>query len=123
MEQKHRIGNAMVDTLAKESAADDKLPAVTLQWIAERSSVLTDIAMWIGRCTHLANNFRLGSDSKTVVRDSKGLAAARLQRYRLNKSEKRSAPELPRRPGDLSQCPRWQQLRQRILEKENFSIG
>ena len=119
MRQKHRIGNAAVDALAKSSANDDRLPLATLKWIAAKGDKVTTIAMWIGRCTYLANHFpdtRGDPDAKPkYLRDCEGLAATRSQKYKTGR--KRKAPVVPTQPGDLSRCPRWQQLRQRILEK------
>ena len=57
MKQKHRIGNATVDILAKSAASDDKLPVGTFKWIAAKGNKLAAIAMWIGRCTYMANHF------------------------------------------------------------------
>ena len=122
MRQRHRLGNAQADTQAKQSAADEKLPSHTLKWIATNSRKLLDIAMWIGRCTHTANHFRTCSGdppAKAVhIRDCEGLAATRLQRYKAGRKRKREEPEdTTPVPGDLSLCPRWQRLRQRILDK------
>ena len=119
MRQKHRIGNAAVDILAKSAASDDKLPVATLRWINAKCDKLTTIAMWIGRCTYMANHFpdsRGGPEAKPqFLRDSEGLAATRMQKYKVGR--KRKAPVVPTQTGDLSRCPRWQLLRQRILEK------
>jgi hypothetical protein len=57
MRQKHPIGYAAVDTLAKSSANDDRLPLATLKLIAAKGDKVTTIAMFIGRCTRLANHF------------------------------------------------------------------
>ena len=119
MKQKHRIGNAAVDALAKSSANDDRLPVATLKLIATESEKVTNIALWIGRCSYMANHFpdtRGNPEAKPkYLRDSEGLAATRLQKYKARR--KRRAPVFPTKPGDLSRCPRWQQLRQRILAK------
>ena len=81
--------------------------------------VQVHIVMWISRCTYMANHFpdtRGNPEAKPkYLRDSEGLAATRMQSYR--NARKRKAPVVPIQPGDLSRCPRWQQLRQRILEK------
>ena len=119
MKQRHRIGNAEVDTRAKEAASADKVPVSTLKWIEAKGDDLVAIAMWIGRCTAMANRFRdpRGDPNAraTYLRDSEGLAKTRLQKYKA--SRKRKVPALPTQPGDLSQCPRWQRIRQRILDK------
>ena len=119
MKQRHRLGNAAVDVLAKSAASDDKLPIGTLKWIAATGDKVTAIAAWIGRCTYMANHFpdcRGDPDAKPkYLRDSEGLATTRMQMYKAGR--KRKAPAAPTQPGDLSQCPRWQQLRLRILEK------
>jgi len=119
MKQKHRIGNALADTLAKESANDDKLLIGTMKWIVAKGDKVSAIAMWIGRCTYMANHFpdpRGDPDAKAkFLRDSEGLASTRMQKYKAGR--KRKVPTVPSQPGDLSQCPRWQRLRQRILEK------
>jgi hypothetical protein len=119
MRQKHPIGYAAVDTLAKSSANDDRLPLATLKLIAAKGDKVTTIAMFIGRCTRLANHFpdtRGNPESKPkYLRDSEGLAATRSQKYKAGRKWK--APVVPTQPGDLSRCPRWQQLRQRIPEK------
>ena len=49
MRQKHRIGNAEVDRLAKAAAQADALPYQTRRRIEVRSDKLTSIALWIGR--------------------------------------------------------------------------
>ena len=94
----------------------DKLPVSTLKWIEAQGEDLTAIALWIGKCTVMANRFRdPRSDDNakaTYLRDSEGLAATRLQKYKA--ARKRKVPEVPQ-PGDLSHCPRWQAIRQRIL--------
>jgi hypothetical protein len=119
MKQRHRIGNAEVDTQAKGAASNDRLPIGTLQWIAAKGNKVTDIAMWIGRCTYMANHFRdpRGDPEARPVflRDSEGLATTRLQKYKAGR--KRKVPAVPSQPGDLSQCPRWQRIRQRILDR------
>ena len=124
MRQRHRIGNALADTLAKQSAKDDKLPASVLEAIATSSHKLREIALWIGRCTVAASHFcTQGGEFGTKashLRDSEGLASSRLKPC-IERGCKRHFDEVAaapvRRPGDLSLCPRWQQLRQRILEK------
>ena len=119
MKQRHRIGNDEVDTRAKEVASADRLPACTLKWIEAKSDDLVAIALWIGQCTAMANRFRDPrgdpNGNATYLRDSGGLAATRLQKYRAGR--KRKAPAPPTQPGDLSRCPRWQRIRQRILDR------
>jgi hypothetical protein len=70
-------------------------------------------------CTALANHFRdprVAPPEKPVfLRDSEGLAVIRLQQYKAGR--KRKAPAPLARPGDLSLCPRWQAIRQRILDR------
>jgi hypothetical protein len=119
MRQRHRIGNAEVDTRAKEGASADKLPVSTLKWIEAKGDDLVAIALWIGKCTAMANRFRdpRGDPNAkaTYLRDSEGLAATRLQKYKAGR--KRKAPAIPIQLYDLSQCPRWQRIRQRILDR------
>ena len=119
MRQWHRVGNAEADRLCVEAATEDKLPAATLKWIVRESDKVTLIAMWIGRCTAEANHFRDprgDPNAKAIyIRDSEGLAATRLQKYQSQR--KRKVPAAPSQPGDLSQCPRWQRIRQRILDR------
>ena len=119
MKQRHRIGNAEVDTRAKEVATTEKLPVRTLKWIETTGDELTQIAVWIGKCTAAANRFRdprSEPDAKaSYLRDSEGLAATRMQKCKA--ARKRKVPAIPSQPGELSQCPRWQRIRQRILDK------
>ena len=121
MKQRHRIGNAEVDTRAKEVATAEKLPARTLKWIESTGDELTQIALWIGKCTAAANRFRdprSEPDAKaSYLRDSEGLAATRLQKYKAGR--KRKMPATPSQHGDLSQCPRWQAIRRRILDRQS----
>ena len=119
MKQRHRIGNAEVDTRAKEVAMVDRLPSSTLKWIEAKSDDLMEIALWIGKCTVVANRFhdpRSDPNAKaTYLRDAEGLAKTRLQKCKAGR--KRKVPDFPTQPGDLSQCPRWQAIRQRILDR------
>ena len=67
-----------------------------------------------------ANRFRdprSDPDAKaSYLRDSEGLAATKLRKYKAFR--KRMVPAIPTRAGDLSQCPRWQAVRRRILDRE-----
>ena len=86
MRQRHRIGNAEAYRDAKVAAEEDDLPFRTLRWIEASSDRLTAIALWVGRCTELANRFPAPplqpGGNQLVLRDSEGLAATRLQKYR-----------------------------------------
>ena len=122
MKQRHRIGNAEVDTRAKEVATTEKLPVRTSEWSESTGDELTQIAVWIGKCTAAANRFRdprSEPDAKaSYLRDSEGLAATRMQKCS-KAARKRKVPAIPSQPGDLSQCPRWQALRRRVLDRQS----
>ena len=95
-------------------------PHRTLKWIEATSEEVVQIALWIGKCTEAANRFRdpcIEPGAKTAyLRDSEGLAATRLCKYKVGKKRKASSDIA--RPGDLSRCPRWQAIRLRLIEKE-----
>ena len=120
MRQRHRIGNDQADTRAKEIATGEKLPHRTLKWIEATGEEVAQIALWIGKCTEAANRFRdprIDPGAKAAyLRDSEGLAATRLCKYKVGK--KRKATTTIARPGDLSRCLRWQAIRERVIEKE-----
>lgn len=120
MRQRHRIGNDLADLHAKEAAVADKLPVRTLKWIEATSDEVLQLALWIGKCTEAANRFRdprVCPEAKAVfLRDSEGLATSRLCRYKADRKRKATVELI--RPGDLSRCPRWQAVRQRLLAKE-----
>ena len=108
--------------MAKHSAKEDKLPASVLKAIEDDSQKLVEIAMWICRCTVAVNHFSIHSGDlapkSSYIRDSEGLAASRRKERSGGLKRKRDeAVGLTRQPGDLSLCPRWQLLRQRILDK------
>ena len=127
MRQRHRIGNAEVDRLAKSSAEADALPFRTRRWIEVKGDRLTTIALWIGRCTVKANHYSVatgGPDGKPLfLRDSEGIATSRLRKYKSGKKRKRKDEVVPRRPGDLSACPRWERVRRRVLDKARPNVS
>ena len=119
MEQRHRIGNAEVDMLAKSAACDDRRPISILKRITAKGDKVIAIAMWIGRCTSMANHFPDSRNDPNArpqfLRDSEGMAANRLPKAK--RGTKRKAIVVLPHLYDLSSCPRWQRLRQRILDK------
>ena len=129
MRQRHRIGNAKVDEMAKQAAEDEKLPFCTLRWIESQSVKLRDISMWIGRITVYANHYCLQNGEPGTkfrpIRDSEGLAASRQRKAKAGRKRKNEFGEdsSHRRLGDLSHWPRWQQLRIRILAREALAAA
>ena len=117
MTQANRRGNSLVDWLAKEAALWDQLHPTFLKLIKSEAALVTAIAICIGQCGVLANHFPFGrtqEGKQTFVRDSEGIQR-RIHKPR--QKRKLSIAGLGRTPGDLSLCPRWAALRQRIIDK------
>ena len=72
----------------------------------------------------MANRFRdpRGDPNAKAVfmRDSEGLQSTRHHKYIATR--KRKLHTQPDRPGDLSPCPRWALLRQRIRDKAKLAV-
>ena len=117
------IGNRYVDELAKDAAKHDKLPRSSLIEITRLADEVTAVAMWIGRCTALANHFPLtevGPNGKRLFRrDSDGLQAAQEAKRREKpcRPPKRKAEVVADPPGILSKSEKWLCIKQRILER------
>ena len=79
---------------------------------------MTAIAKWIGQCGVLANHFKLphldDSGKPTFIRDSEGMSTRKC------KPAKRKPEDVApiRAAGDFSGCPRWEAIRQRIIDKQ-----
>ena len=81
----------------------------------------------IGQCGVTANNFRVqgttSRDKESFTRDSEG-RQGHIPKPRKHCKRKRAVDDVPAsRPGDLSLCPRWAALRQRILAKSGASLA
>ncbi len=113
----HRAGNAEVDRLAKEVAKGDAPPPSQMAAVRRATERLMAIGKWVGQSGALANRFPLPEHLRTssfkYCRDSEGL-----KQHTRPCPTKRKAPEQASKPpalGDLSACPWWVQLRQRVL--------
>ena len=81
------------------------------------------IATWIGQITALANHFplleHLRTEKSKFIRDSEGLKIQGRLRKRTAEAAKCPTTEAKRpKIGDLSSCPRWEAVHQRILAKQ-----
>ena len=124
MTESDRRGNAFVDTLAKQAATWDRVPKAKLLYITQQSERLTAIAKWIGQCGVIANHFKkpagLLGETPGFIRDSEGIQGHTNKPRKVEK-RKRVVDDIPcSRPGDLSLCPRWAALRQRIFAKSGM---
>ena len=76
------------------------------------------IAKWIGQCGVLANHFKLphldDNGKPIVIRDSEGKPTRKAQPAK----RKHVDDEAIRAAGDFSGCPRWEAIRQRIVDKQ-----
>ena len=111
-----------VDCHAKSAASADRIPRKDIFRITAAGEKLTAIAKWIGMIGATANRFKVsgnGAGEPTkYIRDSDARPARRPVSPKRIAKGKRSNEEPPVvRPGDLSLCPRWAALRQRILDK------
>ncbi len=113
-------GNAFVDKWAKEAAEAQAPPKQDFELILQRTQLLQSVARWIGVCTEAANHYPGSKDEKgrtVYLRDSEAKPKA-LRKAKPVKRKRSPSPQ--RRPGDLSKCPRWAALRERVLSR---SIG
>ena len=108
--------------LAKQVPQSEKPARHEFEAVRSATIRLEEAARWLGRITALANHFPIASvdsDGKPVVRhirDSQGrkrVCTAKAAR------RKPPVPLAPRVAGDLSQCPRWAAIRQRIAARTN----
>ena len=110
--------NALVDKLAKEAAIWDAVSVNQRKLVLHMGVCLTAIAKWIGQCGVLANHFKLphlnDSEKCIFIRDSEGMST------RKTKPDKRKHEDVVpiRAAGDFSGCPRWEAIRQRIIDKQ-----
>ena len=74
MTEEDRQSNSVVDLLAKQAAEWDQVPKKDVFTIFRANNLLKHVAMWIGQCAYLANNFKVpgsGAEVKCVIiRDS-----------------------------------------------------
>ena len=114
---KHRIGNAAVDAFAKEVARKDAPPKWQIQAVADATEKLTAIGKWLGHSCAYANRFPLPDHLRTsrseFIRDSEASKQV-VKKPRPLKRKAASQLTPPAVPGDLSGCPRWVALRERI---------
>ena len=115
----HRIGNATVDGYAKQVAKDGAPPKWQMKAVADATDRLIAIGTWIGQSGAYANHFplpdHLRTDQSKYIRDSDGAKQARKPRPPKRKAKSPRTP--PLQPGglyDLSACPWWVAMRQRI---------
>ena len=113
-------GNDYVDGKAEGVARGECISGALLKEISSCSARVTAIATWLGQITEFANRFpdpRVGSGEKRkFLRDSEGHAAAKSSASR---GVKRKQVTVLPVPGDLSLCPWWERLPQRVLLKES----
>ncbi len=119
------VGNDCVDALAKQVAQIQRPPTQQMKAVRGAGVRLTEAAMWLGRCTALANHFpnpawTPGMDGKLrYLRDSQGSRAlTRKSGPPKGCPTSAAATALPvTRLGDLSECSRWAALRDRVRSK------
>ena len=116
-------GNAAVDHLANQIAKRDRAPKEQLREVRRAGERLTAIATWIGQIGAYANEFadprvvQVPGAKAKLVRDSTGMSPK--QQFSRRGVKRKAGAMAVATPllGDLSQCPRWAALRQRILAK------
>ena len=118
--------NGMVDTFAKRVARREAPTQHELWSVRAAARRLTEAARWLGQITALANHFPVNAvDSRgravtRHIRDSEGFKKVSQPAKKKEKPPTEDTP-LARTPGDLSECPRWAALRQRLLARTSAS--
>ena len=112
----------MSDRLAKQAARRHKPPQCQIDMVRSEGQLLMDAAMWIGKATALANHFPNPNWNDQLDIKLKFLRDSQAGRPwgRMTAAKKRKSPDaasVPRIPGDLSGCARWEALRLRICAK------
>ena len=114
-------GNAAVDRYAKAVAKGDAAPQWQLDAVRGATDRLLAVATWIGQIGAYANHFPLPQELQTstsrFIRDSEGVRRAQTKKHTPAKRKAEAQLTPPKVPGDLSACPRWAALPQRILAR------
>ena len=91
-----------------------------MKFVRDNAARIRTIARWIGQCTVLANEFPVPGSveqgRQRFLRDSQGKPQTRLAQ----RGVKRRTPDEiipPSRLGYLPKCPRWEALRQRVVQR------
>ena len=110
--------NAYVDEWAKKGASEQCLRPWQTRAMERSYDELVEIATWIGTVCVLANHFpdNHGTNGAKVVflRDSDAVAVKRKKQV---VSKRKRSPQVVRPCGDLSKCPRWCAVRDRIRNR------
>ena len=124
-----KIGNDTVDHFAKKIPKENAPPKHQREAVEAATNSLFVIAAWIGVATEFANNFPVPLHLITLENKSKfardSTASDRPPARTTRRASKRKREELlhQRHPGDLSACPRWAQLRSRIVAKSSTAAS
>ena len=116
--------NSFADKYAKQVPRGEKPPLRDFAAVRRASVKLEEAARWLGRITALANHFpvatvdRDGAPSLGHIRDAEGIKRATTSRPAARKTTEAPAPPVP---GDLSSCPRWAAIRQRVAARSTVS--
>ena len=121
----HIQGNALVDVCAKREAQRDRLSVQQLGKLRREVANLFEAAVWLGKVTHMANNFRnphwsgKGCGQPKFWRDAQGQKAKPKPKATATATTQEPPTKLP---GDLSACKKWSELRERVLAKERLGV-
>ena len=87
----------------------------------QQSDLLVAVSMWIGQVGVLANHFKVPgkiiNGKQVFVRDSECVKVTKFVHTPSASSKRKASEVLPRAAGDLTSCPCWLALRERMLEK------